>query len=92
MRAARASRPPGSDDAARFEAQLGSNRVGGATVYVTGHVCGYDIERIREAASYGVDHVKVTVYGSDTSFARKHLQGSLDRLARRGVDVKVVRA
>ena len=75
----------------RFSAELASAS-SCASIIMSGDVDGYGLEQLVETAQRYARRVSVRLEGTENEGALRLLQGSLARLARRGIEVTFARA
>ena len=81
---------PASHSAPSFRARLEKTTGSGtATVFMSGSFGGYDLDRIKESASFGVDAVRIDVNGVGRADAERYVASRLGPLVQRGVKVYV---
>lgn len=71
---------------ARLDKKAGSST---ATVFMSGDLGGYDLDRVKESALYGVDAVRIDVDGVGRADAERYVASRLGPLVQRGVKVYV---
>ncbi len=78
-----------SAESAKFDAELRPSSPDRTLVFVSGNLNAYDLECLRDAATYGVKYVRIRLSGVDLDNACSFLEGWLRQIARQGAEISV---